>query len=612
MALEVVEQGTIRFVPSNWASTYRNWLENIQDWTISRQLWWGHQIPAWYKADAQGEAIHDGTVFVARDEADARARAKASGWSGPLVRDPDVLDTWFSSALVPFSTLAREDRPWDPGRGPDSIGLGACLEPALAQFLPSQVLVTGFDIIFFWVARMVMMTVHCTGKVPFETVYVHALVRDAEGQKMSKSKGNTLDPIDLIDGIALEDLIEKRTAGLMQPAQSKLIEARTRKEYPQGIAAFGSDALRFSFASLATPGRNINFDLKRCEGYRNFCNKLWNATRFVLIQVQGYNAHDCGFAPHEADACVAGGYMAFGHAERWIASVTEEAIDEIERGLNAFRFDLAAKTYYELVWNSFCDWYLELAKVNLQHPDPAFQRGARRTLLRILDTILKLGHPFMPFITEALWQHLAPHLPDYAQPAAPNEAEKSTPRAASRAWRTLMQEGFPRARPGRVDARALAWMTSFREIVESCRQLRAEMALSPGQRIPLVLYGPRAKDALADREMLCALARLSGVTAASTLPEDNRAPVRVLDGLRLMFESPVDHEAERQRIARAIGDMEAELARCEAKLHDPSFVQRAPASVVAQERERHARFSARLDQLRQEAHKRQALFVTER
>jgi valyl-tRNA synthetase len=612
MALEVVEQGTIRFVPSNWASTYRNWLENIQDWTISRQLWWGHQIPAWYKADAQGEAIHDGVVFVARDEADARARANASGWSGPLVRDPDVLDTWFSSALVPFSTLAREDRPWDPGRGPDSIGLGARLEPALAQFLPSQVLVTGFDIIFFWVARMVMMTVHCTGKVPFETVYVHALVRDAEGQKMSKSKGNTLDPIDLIDGIALDDLIEKRTAGLMQPAQAKLIEARTRKEYPQGIAAFGSDALRFSFASLATPGRNINFDLKRCEGYRNFCNKLWNATRFVLIQVQGCNAHDCGFAPHEADACAAGGYMAFGHAERWIASVTEEAIDEIERGLNTFRFDLAAKTYYELVWNSFCDWYLELAKVNLQHPDPAFQRGARRTLLRTLDTILKLGHPFMPFITEALWQHLAPHLPDYAQPAAPNEAEKSTPRAASRAWRTLMQEGFPRARPGRVDARALAWMTSFREIVESCRQLRAEMALSPGQRIPLVLYGPRAKEALADREMLCALARLSGVTAASTLPEDNRAPVRVLDGLRLMFESPVDHEAERQRIARAIGDMEAELARCEAKLHNPSFVQRAPASVVAQERERHARFAARLDQLRQEAHKRQALFVTER
>jgi len=609
MALEVVEQGAIRFVPSNWTSTYRHWLENIQDWTISRQLWWGHQIPAWYKADAKGDAIHDGVVFVARDEADARARANAGGYYGPLVRDPDVLDTWFSSALVPFSTLAREDRPWDPGRGPDSIGLGARLEPALAQFLPSQVLVTGFDIIFFWVARMVMMTVHCTGKAPFETVYVHALVRDAEGQKMSKSKGNTLDPIDLIDGIALEDLVGKRTAGLMQPAQANLIEARTRKEYPQGIAAFGSDALRFSFASLATPGRNINFDLKRCEGYRNFCNKLWNAARFVLIQVEACSAHDCGFAPHQAEACVPGAYMAFGRAERWIASVTEEAIAGIDRELSGFRFDLAAKAYYELVWNSFCDWYLELAKVNLQHPDAAFQRGTRRTLLRTLDTILKLGHPFMPFITEALWHHLAPHLPGNAQAQALNETEASTPRAAHSAWRTLMQEGFPKARLSRVDAQALAWMTSLREIVESCRQLRADMALSPGQRVPLVLCGPRAEEALADREVLCALARLSGVTAASTLPEDNPAPVRVLDGLRLMLEIPVNHEAERQRIARAIEDVEAELARCEARLHNPSFVERAPATVVAQERERHSRFSARRDQLREEAHKREVQFI---
>ena len=622
-ALEVVEQGAIRFVPSNWTATYRHWLENIQDWTISRQLWWGHQIPAWYKADAHGEAIHDGSVYVARDEAQARVQAGTAGWSGPLVRDPDVLDTWFSSALVPFSTLARADHPWDPGRGPDALGLGVRIDPSLDQFLPSQVLVTGFDIIFFWVARMVMMTVHCTGKVPFETVYVHALVRDAEGQKMSKSKGNTLDPIDLIDGIALEDLVAKRTAGLMQPAQAAMIAAKTRKEYPQGIAAFGSDALRFSFASLATPGRNINFDLNRCEGYRNFCNKLWNATRFVLMQVESCDAYACGFAPHDAGACVPGGYMAFGHAERWIASVSEEAIAAIDQHLCEFRFDLAAKAYYELVWNSFCDWYLELAKVQLQHPDPAFRRGTRRTLLRTLDTLLRLGHPFMPFITEALWQHLAPKLPAASQarekaapehdPQEPSERQNAARARAAHAQESappcLMLQRFPQARPGRIDQTALAWMARFRAIVEACRQLRADMGLSPGQRVPLLLSGERADQAFAEREALCALARLSAVSVATALSEDSAAPVRVLEGLRLMLDVPVDHDAERQRLEREIRAVQDELDKCHAKLANRAFVERAPAAVVHQERERQSRFATQLEALRAEAQRRGMHFM---
>ena len=601
MALEVVEKGAIRFVPANWSATYRHWLENIQDWTISRQLWWGHQIPAWYKADGAGRAIHDGTVFVARDEAEARVKADASGWPGALIRDPDVLDTWFSSALVPFSTLACEDQPWDPSRGSDALGLGVRIEPGLERFLPSQVLVTGFDIIFFWVARMVMMTVHCTGRVPFETVYVHALVRDAEGQKMSKSKGNTLDPIDLIDGIGLEDLVDKRTSGLMQPAQAQSIAAKTRKEYPRGIPAFGSDALRFSFASLASPGRNINFDLNRCEGYRNFCNKLWNATRFVLMQVEGCSDEDCGFPAGSAPLCNAANPISFGTAERWIASVTEQAIAEIEQQLSDFRFDLAAKTYYELVWNSFCDWYLELAKVSLQHHDRASQRGTRRTLLRTLDTVLKLGHPFMPFITEALWQQLAPRI-------------KRNPRdeAVESSARSLMQARFPEARLGRVDPAALAWMDFFRDLVEACRQLRAESGLSPGQRVPLVLYGARAEEAYADHLALCALLRLSAVSVATKLSEESAAPVRVIEGVRLMLDVPVDREAERKRLAREIETLHAELAKCRTKLANPAFVDRAPAPVVAQERERLSRFEAQLGHLHEEARKSETQFIPQR
>ncbi|MFZ9799727.1 MAG: valine--tRNA ligase [Burkholderiaceae bacterium] len=596
VSLEVVEQGKVRFVPSNWTNTYNHWLENIQDWTISRQLWWGHQIPAWYRADEQGAALHDAKVYVARDEADARRQANADGWTGGLVRDPDVLDTWFSSALVPFSTLADESDPW-PQQSSETYGLGLKLNPELAQFLPSQVLVTGFDIIFFWVARMVMMSTHFTGKVPFETVYVHALVRDAEGQKMSKSKGNTLDPIDLIDGIELEDLVAKRTSGLMNPKQAESIAKKTRKEYPQGIPGFGADALRFTFASLATPGRNINFDLNRCEGYRNFCNKLWNATRFVLMQVGQESVYELGFAPHDASACVPGAYMHFGKPERWMSSVLEQSIAQIEQHLCEFRFDLAAKEYYELVWQSYCDWYLELAKVQLQHEDAAVRRGTRRTLLSVLETILRLGHPFMPFMTETLWQSIAPlaqryHAHHHAKAVdtpMDSGSAPSTP-AANAMPCSIMQQAFPMARPERVDPEAIAWMSRFKALVDACRQLRSEMSLSPAQRVPLLIEGAQAAAILDDARALQSLARLQEVQVVEQLPSDRLAPVQWLDGLRLMLDVEIDRSAELLRLSKEIERIDLEIAKCRTKLANPSFADRAPKAVVEQEHERMLRF----------------------
>ena len=607
-ALQVVEEGQVRFTPENWTTTYRQWLENIQDWCISRQLWWGHQIPAWYKADGQGEPIHDGTVFVAQDEDEALQQAKAAGWNGALARDPDVLDTWFSSALVPFSTLVEPGKEWDAALGKEK-GLafgGPRLTPELAQYLPSSVLVTGFDIIFFWVARMIMMTCHFTGQVPFRDVYVHALVRDAEGQKMSKSKGNTLDPIDLIDGIDLDALVAKRTSGLMNPKQAQAIEKKTRKEYPAGIPTFGTDALRFTFASLATPGRNINFDLSRCEGYRNFCNKLWNASRFVLMNCEG---KDNGLGVCFGD-CGPNGPLHFSFVDQWIVSELQRVEDEVDRQLTAYRFDLAAKAIYEFVWNEFCDWYLELAKIALQSPAENIQRAARRTLLRTLEASLRLAHPFLPFMTEALWQAVAPV-------AGRSEA------LAQGQFASITTAPFPKAELKKIEPQCDAQMNQLKALVGAIRSLRAEMGLGPGDKVPLRIQVDGSDQATDlddplnlkadshERQLalagLAALGRLSEVSVHSDSNDASAhgaspgqpaatglAPVQILGRLRLRLEVEIDLEAEKARLQKEIDRLNQEVAKCKAKLSNAQFVDRAPAAVVQQEQARLAEFEAAL------------------
>jgi valyl-tRNA synthetase len=562
-ALDVVHSGEIKFYPENWVNTYNQWLNNIQDWCISRQLWWGHQIPAWYGDNGQ--------IFVAHSEAEARAEAAKQGYTGALSRDEDVLDTWFSSALWPFSTLD-----WTGDEAIDAAN------PILQQYLPSTVLVTGFDIIFFWVARMVMMTKQITGQIPFKHVYVHGLIRDGEGQKMSKSKGNVLDPIDLIDGIGLDALIEKRTTGLMNPKQAESIAKKTKKEFPEGIASFGTDALRFTFASLASPGRDIKFDLNRCDGYRNFCNKLWNATRFVLMNVEGHDlALDHQQQPNTG-ACIvpASGEsrLKFSFADRWIVSQLQRVEQEVEQHFTDYRFDLVAQTLYKFIWDEFCDWYLEIAKVEIQTGDDAQQRGARRTLVRTLEAVLRLAHPLIPFITEELWQTVAPI-------------------AGRKTHDSIMLAAYPRADLSRLDPASEAKVERLKALAYACRNLRGEMNVSPALRMPLLVANGGA-DIAEFAPILQALGKLSEVQLVADMPADAMAPVAVVGETRMMLKVEIDIAAEKIRLAKEIEKLEKQISIAENKLGNESFVARAPAAVIDQEKQRVADFTATLAQLK--------------
>ncbi|OAI50994.1 valine--tRNA ligase [Betaproteobacteria bacterium SCGC AG-212-J23] len=537
--LAVVERGEVRFFPEHWTATYNHWLKNIQDWCISRQLWWGHQIPAWYDAD--------GRIYVARTEEEAKKKAGGK----TLKRDPDVLDTWFSSQLVPFSSLGWPEKTKD-----------------LATFLPSDVLVTGNDIIFFWVARMIMATRHFTGKVPFRHVYINAIVRDAEGEKMSKSKGNTLDPLDLIDGISLAKLVEKSTTGLLKGEHKDRIEKYVKNHYPSGIPAFGADAVRFTFASLASFSITLNFDLGRCEGYRNFCNKLWNATRFVLMNTED---KDCG--QNDKDP------VTLSFIDRWMISRLQRVEAEVAQGFDEYRFDNAAGAIYRFVWDEYCDWYVELAKLQLQSPDEAVLRGTRRTLVRTLETALRLAHPIIPFITEELWQKVAP--------------------LAGKKGDTLMLQPYPKSQPEKIDAAAEREMEALKQWTLAARNLRSEAKIPPGERVPLyatALPGPEAVAAIT------ALARLSAFEKRDPLPDSN-APVAVIGDARLMLYKQVDPAAERARLKKEIARLEGEIVKAKAKLGNASFVDRAPASVVEQERKRLADFEATLAKLKDQLRK---------
>ncbi|WP_037588635.1 valine--tRNA ligase [Stenoxybacter acetivorans] len=536
-AKHAIDSGQVRFIPENWVNTYNQWMNNIQDWCISRQLWWGHQIPAWYD--------DNGNIYVARTEAEAQRQA---GENIHLRRDEDVLDTWFSSALVPFSTL---------GWPADTAELRA--------FLPSNVLVTGYEIIFFWVARMIMMTTHFTGKIPFHDVYIHGMVRDHEGKKMSKSEGNVIDPVDLIDGIDLDKLLIKRTTGLRRPEKAPQVKKATEKLFPEGIPVFGADALRFTMASYASLGRNINFDFKRAEGYRNFCNKLWNAARFVLMNIEG---KDCGQDENLP--------LAFSFVDEWLISRLQQTESAVTQALDTYRFDMAAQTLYEFVWNEYCDWYLELAKVQLQNPDEAAQRATRRTLVRVLEVVLRLLHPIMPFITEELWQHIAPL-------------------ANAKHSDSIMLATWPQANPAKIVQPSLDKMASLQDLIGAVRNLRGEMGLGMGVKAPLWIEGDAAFDDFLP--YLPLMARLSQAHRTDRLPENNDAPVAVCQGARLMLQVEVDKAAETARLTKEAEKLQKAVDKIQTKLGKPGYTDKAPAHLVEKDRAELADLQEKLEKV---------------
>ncbi|MDH5360918.1 MAG: valine--tRNA ligase [Gammaproteobacteria bacterium] len=556
-AIKVVEDGTIRFVPDNWKNTYYEWMNNIQDWCISRQIWWGHRIPAWYD--------ELGNVYVGRSEEEVRTQHKL-GSDVALKQDEDVLDTWFSSALWPFSTLGWPQQ-----------------TDALKTFYPTSVLVTGFDIIFFWVARMVMMGMKfMDGQVPFKDIYIHGLVRDSHGQKMSKSKGNVLDPIDLIDGIDLESLVAKRTGGMMQPHLAEKIEKQTRKEFPDGIPAFGTDAVRFTFASLASTGRDINFDMGRVEGYRNFCNKLWNASRFVLMNTE---EQDCGQTGGEIELSV---------ADQWIRARLNQAIEQVDSAIDGYRFDHAAQAIYEFTWDEYCDWYLELTKpvLNSDSSTDAQKRGTRQTLVQVLEGLLRITHPIMPYITEEIWQRVAP--------------------LAGAVGETIVTQTFPVVDTRFNDVAVITEMQWVKDFIIGVRQIRSGMDIKPSRAMPILLQGASDEDQqrlASNQTTIDFLARTESITVLGESDEAPESATALVGKMKLLVPMAglIDKDAELARLGKEIEKLEKETQRISGKLNNDKFVSKAPEEVVQKEKDKLAEMETAMSQLKEQQEKIKAM-----